>query len=141
MNANLVHFAGENSMAGCTFCKLGKNLPEPKESYQHFYQNCPISSYLLQNYFNDFLNHTNIPWENKMSILGAPSNLTEDYSLVLNLEIMTTLHFMYNEKCGKKYPYLRNLRTHLEYYREIYMFSQRYKNAYHKWLDFNPNIV
>ena len=122
------------------FCSKSKNLPNPKETFSHFYLSCPVTTYLFEKYFEQFLAHTDVRWSNDMTILGALENLNSNYKLIINIEILTVLHFVYTEKTRKKYPYLNNLKDHTTYYREIFNFSNRYKKAYESFRTYNPNF-
>ena len=138
LNANLANATNNENIAGCTMCHLGKVLPQCKENYSHLFMNCHTTSYLFERYFNEFFAHTDLTWDKQYVFTGVVENLTNNYASIANLEILLCLHFLWTEKLKKKYPLLNNMKAHVNYYRELFLSSSKYKKAYDRWMDYNP---
>jgi hypothetical protein len=51
----VAHF-NEARDASCTFCIKAINLPAEKESFQHFFWNCPTTRYVVGKFFDKYIN-------------------------------------------------------------------------------------
>ena len=131
LNANIAKFDISKD-ASCTFCTAKKYLPAPKENYEHFFGHCPITTQIIDDYFLDFCTHTGIAWDNKFVFIGSPidNQTSQARATVLNIEILTVLHFILHCKKKGKLPLIRNVKTQIEALRELYLKSGTYRTAW-----------
>ena len=101
--------------------------------------NCSLVQDLAKTYFeNFFVNHPNISWSKDMMLLGANDNLSKEKAFLINLEIMTFNLYIFNLRKLKKLPAREDLEYHMKYYRELFLFSKKYKNIFLSWSDNRP---
>ena len=132
LNAQKARMLNNQNLAGCTFCTL-RNVQQPiKEKSYHFFCDClPVFS-TVESYFSTFFNNQNV-WSKKWQLIGAPPFFNNAEAMILNIEIMTINLFIWNCKKLNTLPTLDNLNYHINYYREIFLFSKRYKEAWGAW--------
>ena len=76
LNSNISHFF-EDVSAAWTFCTKSNALPAPKETILHFFINCPTTVEFVSDHFRNFLENTNVQFNQKYMLVGAPNNITE----------------------------------------------------------------
>ena len=137
-NANVHHFSNIDISQECTLCILSKLRPTEKETSLHIFVRCPTSSNIINEYFDKFLEHSNIPFNINFCLIGAPDNLTYDLSMILNIEIFLVCFFIYKCKCKRKLPLSTNLHTFIQWYKNSVLHKNiRYQKAWTKWLAVN----
>ena len=132
-NSSISHFSEEVS-AACTFCTNTKALPAPKETISHFFLFCPTTVDFVSDYFNKFLENTNIQFEQKFLLLGAPNFITESLATVLNIEILIISLFLFKARLQNKIPLKKNFLVHIKSTRELLLRNSSYKRLYSRLL-------
>ena len=133
-NSNLSHFDNLNIDPACTPCSIAKSLPAPKENYCHFFLFCNINFIITNDYFSAFLRHSNITWDQNFFFLGAPSNLSYWCSMIINIEVLLVSYFLFQCKIEKRVPLKSNLEYFTKSNRNIFLLSNKYKQAWNKWI-------
>ena len=132
LNSNLARMLREPDRAFCTFCTLCNYVDPPSEKPPHLFALCPLVKPTVESHMNSFLKTPNT-WTPEWQILGAPDNYNIDFALIINIEIHTVNLYTFNCRRQKILPNNPDLKYHMNYYREIYKFTKRYRIALEAW--------
>ena len=137
-NANISNFRPESP--DCTLCILDRNLPAPKETAQHFYLDCPVTTDITTNYFTDFLHNIQLNFDASWLLVGVPKTLTSKMITVLNIEIILVLYFIFQSRLKKKLPLNSNILEFISFQRKFLLKNKQYKQGYEKLttIQFDP---
>jgi len=136
LNSSISHFSVDVS-AACTFCTISKALPAPKETISHFFINCPTTVSFVSDYFEKFLENTNIQFDQSFMLLGAPNYITDSIASLLNIEILIMSLFLFNSRLKNRIPLKQNFVMHIKSTRDLLLRNSKYKQLYSR-LVFDP---
>ena len=130
-------FPGQIINGNCSFCML--NNVQNRESYAHFFLNCPTVCNFMQTYFNDFLQSKDFDWEQDMALIGTKSDVGKNDQMICNIEIITVIYYVNSCRVKNIQPTIIDLKQLVQNYREIFSLASRYKRAWLKWRGGNEN--
>ena len=133
-NANISNFRLESPE--CTLCKLDRNLPAPRETTQHFFLDCPVTTNFTTNYFTEFLQNMEFNFDSSWLLVGVPKTLTSNIINVVNIEITLVLFFIFQSRLKKKLPLNSNLLEFISFQRKFLFKNKNYKLGYEKLTTF-----
>ena len=132
LNGQISHLPNQDNLGHCTFCTLTNNVH--RETYEHFFINCPTVIRIMTDYFVVFLANKNFNWDQKMCLIGTDYNLQKNDVFISNIEIVTALFYVSQCRGKKVLPNLVQLEQHMHNFREIYRLSSKYNRAWLKWV-------
>ena len=104
-NAQISHFSDEVDK-GCTFCRTGLLLPEPKETKEHLLIHCPFTSDVRISFFAKFENSND---HNFHSIfIGSSFNNNLD-NMLFNVGNMLITYSIFKHKYSKSKPTINSV--------------------------------
>ena len=131
LNGQVSHLPNSVNTGNCTFCAMNNIVN--RETYEHFFINCPTVKNIMNDYFHVFLNRKGFTWDQKMCLIGTEVTHGKLSNMINNIEIISVLFYIVTCKNKKIFPNIVLLEQHMHNFREIFRLSNRYNTLWQKW--------
>jgi hypothetical protein len=119
-----VHHINNDRDPSCTFCVKAKNLPAERESFAHFFWDCPSSNFVICKFFSMYFRE-NVRVTKNIFFTGIMNEENSTLSLPVLLICSLLKYILWIFKLRKKLPSWPSFNSEFFYYFNVLIESSR----------------